>query len=805
LGAVGLVFRAEMRRRWRSWLALVSLVTLVVGVVLAATAAGRRTDAAFPHFLAAYGFDATAYASQPVPKLAKLPEVASSIEVLAALSGQPTCTCGHLINEADFGVSVIPKGKPFVKLLAGRFPNSSAPNDVLASFTLQQDYDVQLGTVIRVPFYAPSQLSAAFGGPGARPRPSGPTVALHVVGIEASEGEFPSGIAPSYSLSATQAFARSVMPRTAVAHAYAVRLRHGAADLPRFDVDANALSSAGLAGFQNQAQVDASVEASIHPQAVGWWVLAVLAALVGLLVIGQALARQSMVESEDYPTLATLGLDRGQLVALATARNLFVAIAGAAGGVALATALSPLTPVGEARIAEPSTGVAFDTLVLPLGALATAAVVLGLGVWPAVRAARTLPDNDEPPGPQPSTVVAHLAATGAPPSVVIGVRHALQRGRGRSTVPVGTALLGVVLAVMALCATAVFGASLSHLTATPQLYGDPFQINFNLVGNQPDPTLFKSLEHDPAVTGITRGLGAEITIGKVTVGAVAGTAIRGTLPFSTVDGHVPTGDGQIGLGTTTMRQTGAHVGSVVEVTVSLPSGGRRTVPFRVVSLISFPVLSGISGLGNGAAFTISGYVDAVCPPGPDQQMCRQAVVGTPNGGMLVSVVPGARGRAAINHYFNTYPSLTVLPVTPTSLVNFGEAVNFPLIFGAMLGVFGAATLAHLLVVSVSRRRREIGLLKVLGFVNHQVASAVAWQATTLALVGIVIGVPLGLAAGQAIWKTFATNLGVVPVSVVPTAIVGGVVGGVIVVTNLLAIAPALAATRSKPGQLLRER
>jgi ABC-type lipoprotein release transport system permease subunit len=66
----------------------------------------------------------------------------------------------------------------------------------------------------------------------------------------------------------------------------------------------------------------------------------------------------------------------------------------------------------------------------------------------------------------------------------------------------------------------------------------------------------------------------------------------------------------------------------------------------------------------------------------------------------------------------------------------------------MLAVFGAATLAHLLVVSVSRRRREIGLLKVLGFVNGQIASTVAWQATTLALVGVVIGVPLGVAAGQ---------------------------------------------------------
>ena len=225
--------------------------------------------------------------------------------------------------------------------------------------------------------------------------------------------------------------------------------------------------------------------------------LAALAALVGLLVIGQALARQSIVESEDYPTLATLGLDGPQLARLGMARNLAVAIAGGAGAVVLAASLSSLAPVGEARIAEPSTGVAFDPLVLLLGALGTVVVVVALGIWPALRAARTLAPDDEALASRPSTIVGQLAATGAPPSAVIGVRHALQRGRGRTTVPVGTALVGTILAVMALCGTAVFGASLSHLTATPNLYGDAFQLNFS-PSQSTEAALLGQLEHDPS-------------------------------------------------------------------------------------------------------------------------------------------------------------------------------------------------------------------------------------------------------------------------------------------------------------------
>jgi hypothetical protein len=252
-----------------------------------------------------------------------------------------------------------------------------------------------------------------------------------------------------------------------------------------------------------------------------------------------------------------------------------------------------------------------------------------------------------------------------------------------------------------------------------------------------------------------------------------------------------------------MREANAHVGSVVAVTLTTPSGGKRTVPFRVVSQISFPVIAGAVALGTGAAFTISGYEAAVCPPSPHQSACRAAVAGTNNGGLLVSMVAGPRGQAAIAHYLDVDRAITSVAITPTSLVNFGEAVNFPLIFGAVLAAFGAATLLHLLVVSVTRRRREVGLLKVVGFVNGQVISAVAWQATTLALGGILIGVPIGIVLGRAVWNAFARNLGAVPVAVTPIGLLVALVAGVLVVTNLIAIAPAVAATRSKPGALLR--
>ena len=178
-----------------------------------------------------------------------------------------------------------------------------------------------------------------------------------MVGIEASEVEFPSGTTPVYLLYAGPGFARSVLPHTATQYQYYVRLRHGAASIPGFYEQANRLNlGMGTVGVSSEDGTAATIQASIHPQAVGWWILAALAALVGLAVVGQALARQSAVESEDHPTLVAVGMSGRELFALDMARNLVVGLAGAVGAVVIATALSPIAPLGEARLAEDSTG-----------------------------------------------------------------------------------------------------------------------------------------------------------------------------------------------------------------------------------------------------------------------------------------------------------------------------------------------------------------------------------------------------------------------------------------------------------------
>jgi hypothetical protein len=180
--------------------------------------------------------------------------------------------------------------------------------------------------------------------------------------------------------------------------------------------------------------------------------------------------------------------------------------------------------------------------------------------------------------------------------------------------------------VAAVCATAVFGTSLAHLTGTPALYGAPFQAYFNYSG--PGGTagggLLTELQRDRAISRITLVSVPAIAVNDVSVRAIAATAVRGRMLLSAAQGRLPAGSGQMALGASTMRRIGARIGSLVQVTVTSPAGAPHARRFRVVGLLAFPGDFGTGGLGTGAALTTAGYIAAQCPPSPGQTECRRS-------------------------------------------------------------------------------------------------------------------------------------------------------------------------------------
>ncbi len=805
--SIGVVFRAEFLRRWASWLALSLLVALIGGTVLAGVSAARRTSTAFAGFSRHYGYDAELISTSPIPgSLLRLPYISQATLETYYANGNGVAD-GQFVPNGDLNVQGLPTSNlsSTIKLISGRLP--SGPREALVGFSMQRQFGLRVGSIVTVPFYSLSQREVEIST-NDYVVPHGPRVSFRIVGVEVSEGDFPS-TSPSYSLYTSPAFDHGEGRTVVSVPILQMRLRQGPGDMPQLQVFVNHHQPKhGFAYLQNEDSSAASIGQSIQPQATGWWFFALFALLAGLALVGQALSRQSLVERESYPALSALGLRPRQLFGLGMVRAVAVAAAGALGAAALAFAVSPLTPVGEARAAATQRGFVFDPVLLSLGFLAIVALVVALAVLPSRRAAfgvNSWTTRDQPVSRSSSTV-ALFARSGAPPSVLVGVRNALDRGRGRSSVPVATALVGATVAVMALVATTVFGASLNHLVKTPPLYGQNWQLDMGSMSTSQLHTAITEFDHDARVTKVSYGFtGKYVKIGSVVVEGVFVGVAKGPMAFSLVSGHDPVGTHEMLLGATTMSQTHLHLGS--RVSVSLVNKANKVLDrtFRVVGVVSLPPTFSNGGLGVGVVMPLNAALDIACKGNPDQSTCKTQLVKSISGwGMAVGITPGAAGRAALAHYDKQFSQNVNELNVPTNLFNFGQAVDFPLLLGVTLALFGAATLAHLLFVSVARRRRQVALLKVLGFVRHQVLAATCFQALTVVVIGLVIGVPTGIVVGGTVWRTFASHLGAVPVAVVPARVVAIVCGVIVVGGVALALLPALLALRVQPGEALRE-
>jgi ABC-type antimicrobial peptide transport system permease subunit len=95
------------------------------------------------------------------------------------------------------------------------------------------------------------------------------------------------------------------------------------------------------------------------------------------------------------------------------------------------------------------------------------------------------------------------------------------------------------------------------------------------------------------------------------------------------------------------------------------------------------------------------------------------------------------------------------------------------------------------------------LLRTLGFERSQVRTTVACQASTHAVLGLLVGIPLGIAVGRLVWRAIADSLGVAPVFSVSVVALLILVVGTILVTNVIGVLAARSAIRMRPAVVLR--
>lgn len=228
-----------------------------------------------------------------------------------------------------------------------------------------------------------------------------------------------------------------------------------------FDQSAQ-LDPAAVAGLPQVADTGQSAYLVLAPsatavEAAALVAFAAIAAIDGLLIVGQALSRQVQLEAAEHPTLLALGMTRGQVVLAAVVRAGAVAFPGAVLAVAAAVAASPLAPIGFARRAEIDPGVAVDGPLLFVGGLTVAVAVLARAALAAWRPAAGSRRSDER---RPSRAIEGLTVAGVPFPTLTGVAMALDQSRRGDHGLVRSALVGTFSALVTVLGVATLGHTL---------------------------------------------------------------------------------------------------------------------------------------------------------------------------------------------------------------------------------------------------------------------------------------------------------------------------------------------------------
>ena len=222
--------------------------------------------------------------------------------------------------------------------------------------------------------------------PGA---PRGPSSTFTIVGIVRRPLDLGDRAATGGVVVLTPAFDRLAAGRIGVfSDVLRVRTTGGRRDVPRVQATAEHVFGDSLfASTDLESENDGAADA-INVLSLALWLFAGVTAIVGAVAIAIILTREIAQTGVDQTTLQSLGMTRGVRTMAGAFVAGVVALIGIAMAVGLALAISPLFPVGGARLADPEVGFHADFVVIGIGVIVLFAFILTVGVGAARRASR---------------------------------------------------------------------------------------------------------------------------------------------------------------------------------------------------------------------------------------------------------------------------------------------------------------------------------------------------------------------------------------------------------------------------------
>jgi ABC-type lipoprotein release transport system permease subunit len=783
-----ILYLARLRRRRRRFAFVVAalLIAIIGGAVLSTIAGGRRTESAYARLSSETGeangsvtLDENANAE--VPRIVAMPEVRASSRLrLLALSSptKPDAFLSFVVPLDDHVSNEIERPR----IVRGRRADPDQPFEVVLGEARAEFLNVHVGDSFQLDSYTPPQINQ-LGGGETRVDPAGPSFTLQVVGIERSARHIISDAGAEGEITVlTPAFTGAVSGEVG-SYAEVLILRVPESGVP--SIVRRLASTPGLQQLSTQFTTSKRVVDAIDLVARGLYAFALLSAISGLVALVLFLARRISANLDDDDALAAIGLTRNERRAAAVLELLPAIACGAVGALGAAVVVSAWMPFGLAGRIEPRPGVDVDWKVLVPGgsAVVVACIVLTAVVaWSTIGTGRPATRRV----PIASRVVELL---GARPVGAAGLRLALERGRGKRAIPVGTALAGAVLAIAGVTGALVFGASLQRMLDEPQARGWTWDVIAQ------DDRSAPHILADPEVAHVTAARISTLTINDRTVEFRGLQTLRGNPPDIIVDGRAPTAVDEVALGAETMRAL--HLGVDDRVRATGPVGSEE---LRVVGRAVFAGMSDDAILADGAVVTEPALRRLVPPetdkPEEDASFTEYTIEFA--GGLdTTAAAERLEERLAAEGYGIKRPT------APSELRRLRDVRAIPWVLAGFVGLLAVISVGYAMVTAVQRRRPELAMHKTMGITRGGVLAIVLVHATTTLAIGVGVGLPLGLLTGRALWRLQSDNLGTAFVFVAPVATLAVMCASALVLANLCSLLPATRAARTHPAVALR--
>lgn len=779
------------------------VLAFVLGVMVAATisliAGSRRSSSVVDRFFDLLPpYDALIYSESGelvFEDIRAMPDVerADIVEYLAFGLNEQGASHAQVVQEINGSVLDFSVRDPTTRVLRGRRP--TADNEATVNEDFEREFGLSVGDTVPVRAFAPDQFAEVMKGIP----PRGPDYEFVIVGVVQTPHDIAFNEIRSPRVGAEASNNEMAVPiEFWEAHhsefldfgvSVAVQLR------PDTSVDTFMREIGDMLGPDNDLQGGPVLEdfkqESAFQTPVDLETRALLAvgigAAIGALLLSLLLLRlQQRAFDDDQQILRTLGMTANQQSIVGCLRVVPAATGAAVIAIVVATVSSDRYPIGLGRQLELDRGLQFDVVVVVTCAVAAVVLMLSTAAMLA-RSSLSAPvvvrSRRSRPGARVSVV--------APLEVSLGYRLAFGIAGGRSRAWRWRGIAGAVLGVATFVGLGVYVGGADGLYREPGQRGWMWDLAIGNSNFTLDSDGVAELQRNPLIAGSTPIRFGLAAINSSSAEVLAFDSRSSALP-SVIGGRLPVSADEIALGAGLMRQFEVEVGDAVTLSLKgsdfAQKGGRTTdLRMTVVGQSMAPAL-GDADIARIGVITLDAIVEAGGDPSPN---------------IVLANVAGSDHQASIEKLAATHTEDMRTDIVPAQIVNMTRVRSVPIVGLLLAGAFALLAIGTTIVAASRSNLHTLAVLVALGLDSSGARRARAWHGIIVAAITLAIGVPLGLAAGSALWRKVTGQLGVRSTAPVTSFTVVGIVIAITLTAVGTAILTSLLRRRSNLATVLR--